>query len=238
VQYGRSSSTGQRPAWSPARRGFVFGSIAAAGSALLTFNSRFRNLLPAAQASAPPPVTPPGSGSLTRFTEACSACHLCVSACPTKVLAPSFLGYGIGGFLQPMMDYPASYCEYECTLCSQVCPTGALSPLSPEKKKTIQIGKVDLLKDKCVVYVNHANCGACVEVCPTKTITFIDQANILYPVVDDRYCVGCGACSKACPTTPKSIVIKPNAVHRKALIHGIDEGPVRPKIAVPEEFPF
>lgn len=238
VKYSRVSTNAQHPAWSPARRGFVVGAIAAAGTAFFTFNAPLRHLLPAAQASSPPPVTPPGSGSLARFTKSCSACHLCVSACPTKVIAPSFLAYGVGGFLQPMMDYPASYCEYDCTICSQVCPTGALLPLSAEEKKTVQIGKVDLLADKCVVYVNHTNCGACVEVCPTRTITFTDKGNILYPVVDDRYCVGCGACTKACPTTPKSIVVRAHSVHQKALIHDIDEGPVRPKIAVPEEFPF
>ena len=40
------------------------------------------------------PVTPPGSKALEHFTDSCTACHLCVSACPTQVLQPSFLEYG------------------------------------------------------------------------------------------------------------------------------------------------
>ncbi len=224
--------------WSPARRGVMIGSLAVAGYALSLYHSGIRNLLRTAHASAAPPVTPPGSVSLEHFTQSCSACHLCVSACPTKVLVPSLLEYGIGGLLQPKMNYPDSFCEYECNVCGRVCPTGAILPLSVEDKKMTQIGKVDLLKDKCVVYINHQNCGACVEVCPTKTITFINKQNVLYPVVDNRFCVGCGACSKACPTDPKSIVVHPHPVHGKAVKSLADGIPVRQKKAVPEEFPF
>ena len=36
-------------------------------------------------------VSPPGSRSVEHFTSTCTACHLCVSACPTRVLAPAFL---------------------------------------------------------------------------------------------------------------------------------------------------
>jgi ferredoxin len=136
------------------------------------------------------------------------------------------------------MNYPDSFCDYECIICGQICPTGAILPLSPEEKKITQIGRVDLLKDKCVVYVNHQNCGACVEVCPTRTITFIDKGNILYPEVDNQYCIGCGACSKACPTNPKSIVVRTNTVHKKAVRQATTGSPVRQKNATPKEFPF
>lgn len=224
--------------WSPARRGVMIGSLVAAGYILSLYYSGIRHLIRTAHASAAPPITPPGSVSLEHFTQSCSACHLCVSACPTKVLAPSLLEYGIGGLLQPKMNYPDSFCEYECNVCGKVCPTGAILPLTMEGKKITQIGKVDLLKDKCVVYINHQNCGACVEVCPTKTITFINKGNILYPIVDNRYCIGCGACSKACPTNPKSIVVRPNSVHKKAVKTFAQDTPGRQKNAVPEEFPF
>ena len=237
VRYDLSGKQREGDAWSPARRGMMIGALAAAGSVLVMFNSRLRHLLPEAQALTPP-ATPPGSVGLDHFTQSCSACHLCVSACPTKVLVPSLWSYGIGGLLQPKMNYPDSFCEYECTVCGQVCPTGAILPLSPDEKKITQIGEVDLLKDRCVVYINHQNCGACVEVCPTKTITFVNKGNILYPVVDNQYCIGCGACSRACPTDPKSIIVHPNRVHKKAVKQNISDAPVRQKIAVPEEFPF
>lgn len=238
ISYRPSARKREGDAWSPARRGVIIGSIAAAGYVLSMYHSGFRNLLRAAHASAGSPITPPGSVSLKHFTQSCSACHLCVSACPTKVITPSLWEYGIGGWLQPKMDYPDSFCEYECNVCGRVCPTGAILPLSVEDKKMTQIGKVDLLKDKCVVYIHHQNCGACVEVCPTKTITFINKDNVLYPVVDNRYCVGCGACSKACPTDPKSIVVHPNPIHGKAVKTLVHDTPVRQKNAVPQEFPF
>lgn len=228
----------QGETWSPVRRGFLIGSIAAAAYTLSMFNSGLRNMLSAVHASSNLPVTPPGSASLEHFTKSCTACHLCVSACPTKVLTPSLLEYGAAGLLQPKMNYPESYCEYECTICGRVCPTGAILPISPDEKKVTQIGVVDLLKDKCVVYVNHQNCGACVEVCPTKTITFTDKDNILYPDVDNKYCIGCGACSKACPTTPKSIVVRANPVHKKAIRQVSVGAPVKQKDATPKDFPF
>jgi polyferredoxin len=40
------------------------------------------------------PVSPPGSRSIAHFTGKCTACHLCVSACPSQVLQPSLWEYG------------------------------------------------------------------------------------------------------------------------------------------------
>jgi ferredoxin len=238
VSYRSSVKNTEDGSWSPARRGFIIGSIAAAGYALSMYNSGIRNLFRTAHASASAPVTPPGSVSLAHFTKSCSACHLCVSVCPTKVITPSLLEYGIGGLLQPLMNYPNSFCEYECNVCGKVCPTGAILPLPLKDKKITQIGTVDLLKDKCVVYVDNNNCGACVEVCPTKTISFIDKGNILYPVVDTIYCIGCGACSKACPTTPKSIVVRTNPVHKKAEKYITSDAPAQPMSVPQKDFPF
>lgn len=235
-----SCSAGQNAAasWSPARRSVLIGSLAAAGSFLLAFNSGIRHLLHPAHTTIAPPITPPGSVSLEHFTQSCTACHLCVSTCPTRVITPSLSSYGISGFLQPKMNYPNSLCEYECNVCGRVCPTGAILPLSPEEKQVTQIGEVDLLKDKCVVYVKNENCGACVEVCPTHTITFIDKGNILYPEVDNHYCIGCGACSHACPTNPKSIIVRSNRVHKKVMKYAADKPLIQPANAAPDKFPF
>jgi polyferredoxin len=238
VSYRPSWGKAQSGAWSPARRGFLIGSAAAAGSTLFMFNSNIHTLLSAATPPRITPITPPGSVGIAQFTQSCSACHLCVSACPTKVITPSFLDYGIGGLLQPLMNYSKSFCDYECNICGRVCPTGAILPLSLEEKKFTQIGTVDLLKEKCVVYVDKNNCGACGEVCPTHTISFIDKGNVLYPEVDTKYCIGCGACEKACPTTPKSIVVRPNPVHKKAAKYIAKASPVKQKKAPQKDFPF
>ena len=238
VSYRPSRGKAQSGEWSPARRGFLIGSVAAAGSALFMFNSTARNLLKTDHPSPNPPITPPGSVSLAHFTESCSACHLCVSACPTKVITPSFMEYGIGGLFQPRMNYPDGFCDYECNVCGRVCPTGAILPLPLAEKKITQIGTVDLLKEKCVVYVDKTNCGACGEVCPTHTISFIDKDNILYPEVDTKYCIGCGACEKACPTTPKSIVVRPNQIHKKAAKYTAQTAPALQRKTPDKNFPF
>ena len=87
------------------------------------------------------PVSPPGSSSIEAFNDKCTACHLCVTACPTQVLQPSFLEYGFTGMLQPHMNNFKGFCNFECTICGQVCPNGAIQPLKLEDKKLTQIGK-------------------------------------------------------------------------------------------------
>jgi len=238
VSYRLSRKKASEAAWSPSRRGFLIGAGAAAASGLIIFKPGINSLWATAFASKSLPISPPGSGSVEHFTRACSACHLCVSICPTKVLTPSFLEYGIGGLLQPKMNYAKSFCDYECNLCGRVCPTGAILPLTLAEKKFTQIGTVDLLKEKCVVYVDKNNCGACGEVCPNHAISFTDKNNVLYPEVDTNYCIGCGACEKACPTMPKSIVVRPNPVHKKAAKYILTPSPVLHKKAPDNEFPF
>lgn len=224
--------------WSPARRGFLVATFAAVGSLLLTFNSNIRNLFNTTHPKEILPITPPGSFSIAHFTQACTACHLCVSACPTNVITPSFLEYGITGLMQPLMNYQKSFCDYECNICGKVCPTGAILSLPLEEKKLTQIGEVKLIKEKCIVYVDNQNCGACGEVCPTHTINFINKNNILYPETDTQYCIGCGACEKACPTSPKSIVVRSNSIHKKAVQYIAAAKLPRPKKKTREDFPF
>jgi ferredoxin len=164
------------------------------------------------------PITPPGSKSVERFSRLCTACHLCISACPTQVLAPSFLEYGIGGIFQPKMSYMSGYCNYECTVCTQVCPTGAILPVDVAAKKEIQIGKAVFVKDDCIVVANKKDCAACAEHCPTKAVKTVPyEGKLSIPELNNDICVGCGACEHACPTTPrKAIYVNSNPVHLRA----------------------
>lgn len=81
-----------------------------------------------------PPLTPPGSISLERFKDKCTGCQICVVRCPSQVLRPTGLEYGLDYMLKPRLAYISSYCNYECTVCSDVCPTGAIKPLTIEEK--------------------------------------------------------------------------------------------------------
>jgi ferredoxin len=164
------------------------------------------------------PVTPPGSQSIVHFTELCTACHICVSTCPTGVLRPSLFDYGIKGSMQPHMDFSSSFCNYECTHCSSVCPTGAIIPIPKEQKKITQMGFVRFEVNNCVVKLDETSCGACAEHCPTSAVKMIHyKDDLTIPSINTNICIGCGACEHACPAKPnKAIWVEGNPVHRKA----------------------
>lgn len=164
------------------------------------------------------PITPPGSGNVGHFTAHCTACHLCVTACPSRVLYPAFLDYGAAGIFQPRMSYASGYCAYDCTICGQVCPTGAILPLMKDEKRLTQIGKANFFKDDCIVVSKKQDCAACSEHCPTKAVHTVKyEGKLLLPEVNNEFCIGCGACEHACPTTPrKAIYVTTNHVHQVA----------------------
>lgn len=186
------------------------------------------------------PITPPGSLGIGHFTSVCTACHLCVTSCPTGVLRPSFMEYGLAGMFQPKMDYSVNYCNYDCVVCGEVCPTGAIVPLNVAAKKLVQIGKSKFIKDDCVVVSKKKDCAACSEHCPTKAVHTVPyEKGLRIPELDNDLCIGCGACEHACPVTPKkAIVVTANPVHLTARKPKTE----KPKAPAPgasgEEFPF
>lgn len=182
------------------------------------------------------PVVPPGALSIEHFTARCTACHLCVSACPSQVLAPSFLEFGITGIMQPRMKYTQGFCSFECTRCTEICPSGAILPLVKESKKLTQLGTAKFVKDNCIVSVENKECGACSEHCPTKAVNMVPyKDSLVIPEVKEEYCIGCGACEYACPTRPyKAIYVEGKTVH------GVAKKPEVKKLeeSVQEDFPF
>ena len=119
------------------------------------------------------PMSPPGSISHKNLLNHCTSCHLCVSKCPSHVLKPAGMEYGLGGIMQPVMKFDEGYCNFDCNLCSQVCPAGAIKPLTVEEKHKTQPGRVVFNKDICVVNVNRTSCGACAEHCPVQAIHMV-----------------------------------------------------------------
>ncbi|NLJ06273.1 MAG: 4Fe-4S binding protein [Sphingobacteriales bacterium] len=164
------------------------------------------------------PCSPPGSVSISHFTAYCTACHLCVSVCPTQVLQPALFQYGLEGILQPFLDPGVNFCNFDCVACSEVCPSGAIRPLTVEKKHVTQVGKVHFIRQSCVVSTNRKDCGACSEHCPTKAVQMVHwQHGLKIPEINQDLCVGCGACEFACPTIPyKAIYVDGNPVHLTA----------------------
>ncbi len=184
------------------------------------------------------PISPPGSISIEHFKSLCTACHLCVTSCPTHVLYPSLFDYGIDGILQPKLNYDASFCNYDCNICTLICPSGAILPVDVASKKLIQIGRTHFVKEDCVVIDKKKECAACAEHCPTKAVRMVPyEGKLKLPELNNDLCTGCGACEYACPTTPrKAIYVRRNEVHLQAI-----KPDVKKKEDVPEglkEFPF
>jgi ferredoxin len=182
------------------------------------------------------PVAPPGAESVERYNAACVACQLCVSVCPTQVLQPSLLSYGIRGFLQPRMVYELAFCTYECVRCGEVCPTDAIRLLTVEAKKLTKIGEVRFIEDNCIVVTEKTACGACAEVCPTQAVHMVAyERELTIPELSTNICIGCGACEHACPTRPyRAIFVNGEPAHLVA------EMPVNEDLdfEIPEDFPF
>lgn len=164
------------------------------------------------------PLSPPGSQSAEHLLKYCTACHLCVAKCPSHVLKPAFMDYGFGEMMQPKMDFAHGFCNFDCTVCADVCPNGALLPLTKEEKHKLQMGRVVFVKANCIVYTEETSCGACSEHCPTQAVSMVSYKNgLTIPSVNPDICVGCGGCEYVCPVRPfRAIYIEGNPVHQEA----------------------
>ncbi len=163
-------------------------------------------------------ITPPGSLSIKHLAQHCTACQLCISACPNDVLRPST---SLDTFMQPIMKFDKGYCRPECNECSSVCPTGAIKPITIEDKSAEQIGHAVWVVEACIANTEGVTCGNCARHCTTGAIHMVNpkdakSEDILIPAVDTEKCIGCGACENLCPVRPLSaIYVTGNERHRK-----------------------
>ncbi|MBR3710641.1 MAG: 4Fe-4S binding protein [Bacteroidales bacterium] len=204
------------------RRSFLVGAALATGTAVMA-QAEMKvdgGLAVITEKQAPKrqtPITPPGSISAKHIQKHCTACQLCVSACPNHVLRPTT---DLMHFMQPTMSYEIGYCRPECTRCSQVCPAGAIKPITKEEKTGIHVGHAVWIKDNCVVLTNGVSCGNCARHCPTGAIQMVEYNHngqtVMVPAVNESRCIGCGACENLCPSRPFSaIYVEGNIVHHK-----------------------
>lgn len=154
------------------------------------------------------PIVPPGAWSARHFAQHCTACQLCVSACPNNVLRPST---ELAKLMQPEMSYERGYCRPECTRCSDVCPAGAIRPITIEEKSSTRIGHAVWIKKNCISLTDGVECGNCARHCPSGAILMVpsdsdDPNSVRIPVVNAERCIGCGACENLCPARPFSAI--------------------------------
>ena len=150
-----------------------------------------------------PRLVPPGAQSVKNFYDKCTACQLCVAACPNGVLRPST---DIDHLLQPQMGYEKGFCRPECTACSEVCPTGAILRVHKDAKTLIHIGTASVNADLCLAANGVEHCGKCERECPTGAISMVEVDGRRRPVVAEEQCIGCGKCEYLCPARPVSAI--------------------------------
>lgn len=204
------------------RRAFLIGSaIAATTAALAQEKKKVDGGLAVVEDKIAPerktPITPPGSISAQNMAHHCTACQLCITACPNNVLRPAT---SIEHFMQPHSSFEIGYCRPECTRCSEVCPTGAIRKISREEKAVTQTGHAVWLKWNCVPIADGVPCGNCARHCPTGAIQMIPleevkdedkpaqpvRRHLEIPIVNEALCIGCGACENLCPARPLSAI--------------------------------
>ncbi|MBE0583652.1 MAG: 4Fe-4S binding protein [Desulfofustis sp.] len=170
--------------------------------------------------AAPDPqlIRPPGALAEEEFLQRCVRCAECIQVCIGNGLQPALLEAGIEGIFSPRLVARTGYCEFNCTLCGQVCPTGAIRKLTlPEKHRT-KIGNAWFDKDRCLPFAKMIPCIVCEEHCPTpdkaikfSTVTAIDRETgeevvVRQPSIVDELCIGCGICETKCPLPGRAAV--------------------------------
>ena len=162
-------------------------------------------------------IRPPGALAEPEFLNRCVRCGQCMQVCITNGLQPVMLRAGIEGMFSPYLVARTGYCEFNCTLCGQVCPTGALQVLGMAEKHQFKIGHAWFDKNRCLPFAKGIPCIVCEEHCPTpeKAIKFrntevVDEQGgrrqVRQPFIDDALCIGCGICETRCPLPGRSAI--------------------------------
>jgi len=163
-------------------------------------------------------IRPPGTLPEEQFLGRCVRCGECMQVCINNALHPALLEAGFEGLFTPRLIPRIGYCEYQCTLCGQVCPTGAIRRLSPSRKQEIAIGRAYLDRNRCLPYAKGVPCIVCEEHCPTpeKAIRFREvttineigqEVRVKQPYVVESLCIGCGICENKCPLPGRSAIL-------------------------------
>jgi MauM/NapG family ferredoxin protein len=154
-------------------------------------------------------LRPPGARDEREFLARCVRCGICMKVCIGNALHPAMFESGLSGLFSPILLTRAGYCEYNCTLCGQVCPTGAIERLEQDVKQRWVIGKAEFDTSRCLPY-QGIPCLVCEEHCPVpgKAIRTreVDMQvspgktiRIKQPFIRLGRCIGCGICENKCP---------------------------------------
>ena len=161
-------------------------------------------------------IRPPGAVAEDKFLDLCLRCQQCTGVCSTTggCLQPAVSEAGMEGLWTPVARMREGYCEFNCNLCGQVCPSGAIKPLDVLVKQKTRMGLAFFDQNRCIPYYKDEECLVCEEHCPThdKAIklreTMVEKDGerriVKLPYVIEDLCIGCGICEYKCPVEGKS----------------------------------
>jgi len=172
-----------------------------------------------AHGKAPHPglIRPPGALPEDQFLARCTRCGECMRVCIVNGLQPIWFEAGLEGMWSPVLVPRIGYCEYNCTLCGQVCPTGAIRRMPVQEKRKVIIGLAEVDRSRCLPWRGQSDCIVCEEHCPTgsKAIVLKEETAMTpkgevrvfkKPYVDEELCIGCGICETKCPLTDRGAI--------------------------------
>ncbi|GMV40441.1 MAG: ferredoxin [Myxococcales bacterium] len=198
-------------------------SLGAGAAAVLAVRSDPRSSRQGAAAkhAVPSLIRPPGALAEPAFVAACVKCGACVKACPTRVLAPTWLEAGLDGLWTPKADFSLGHCDPDCDVCGRVCPTGAIARFTLADRRgssdgPLRMGTAFHDRGSCLPWAAATPCSKCEEHCPTSPkAIWLELASaprrdappldLLVPHVDVARCIGCGTCEWVCPVAAPAV---------------------------------
>jgi len=206
----RPAATG--PSAQPSRRAFLAAALGGLGLAGLERSGLASLLGPDSRLIwSEDGLRPPGALPEAAFLARCLRCGLCMRACPTNGLQPTWLAAGPEGVFSPVLRPRRGPCEPDCNLCGLVCPTRAITPLELAEKRWAKIGGAVVHTNRCLAWAEDKSCVVCQEVCPYGAIESVRAAGAPVPVprVKAARCFGCGYCERHCPVRVPAITVLP-----------------------------
>ena len=133
---------------------------------------------------------PPWSRPDEAFTDSCTLCGDCLTACPTGVLVKGHGGY-------PIVDFGKSHCSF-CGACRDACRAACF--IAGASGKDVPPWNLKAVIGASCMETAGVTCRVCEGACETSAIRFRPRlGGGSSPSISSKDCTGCGACVGACP---------------------------------------